>query len=113
MQTFSIRDLRDRSGELTHEAEEGRMSLVTKHGQPLFVSVPFGDVLIENGVHVALATGLFKTGDLSLGQAAKLARMPYIDFIEHLGQLQIPVVNYSVEDFNQELATIDKLLGPV
>ncbi len=41
MQTFSIRDLRDRSGELTREAEAGRLSLVTRHGQPLFVSVPF------------------------------------------------------------------------
>ncbi len=55
MQTFSIRDLRDRSGELTREAQEGRLSLVSKHGQPLFVSVPFGDTLMAHGVNVAVA----------------------------------------------------------
>lgn len=112
MQTFSIRDLRDRSGELTREAEEGRLSLVTKHGQPLFVSVPFGDTLVEHGVKVALATSLFKTGDLSLGQAKSLAGMNYFEFMEHLGQLQIPVVNYTVDELKQELETLDRIFGP-
>ena len=109
MQTFSIRDLRDRSGELTHEAEEGRMSLVTKHGQPLFVSVPFTDEVMQSGVHVAWAVSLFKSGDLSIGMAAKLARMRYWDFTEHLGRLKIPVANYTVEEFEQEIKFIESL----
>jgi predicted HTH domain antitoxin len=111
VQTFSIRDLRDRSGELTREAEEGRLSLVTKHGQPLFVSVPFGDKLIEHGVNVALATSLFKTGDLSLGQAKSLAGMSHHAFMEHLGQLKIPVINYSVDELKQELEMLDRIFA--
>ncbi|NJS35713.1 MAG: type II toxin-antitoxin system prevent-host-death family antitoxin [Brachymonas sp.] len=112
MQTFSIRDLRDRSGELTREAELGHLSLVTKHGEPLFVTVPFGDKLIEHGVNVALATSLFKTGDLSLGQAKSLAGMNHYEFMEHLGQLKIPVINYSVDDLKQELDSLDRRLDP-
>lgn len=50
MQTFSIRDLRERSGELSREAEAGRLALVTRHGQPLFVSVPFTDQVLGAGV---------------------------------------------------------------
>ena len=113
MQTFSIRDLRDRSGELTREAELGHLSLVTKHGEPIFVAVPFGDKLIEHGVNVALATSLFKTGNLSLGQAKSFAGMTYYEFIELLGQLKIPVINYTVDDLNQELESLDRPHGAV
>ena len=109
MQTFSIRDLRDRSGELTREAEAGRLSLVTRHGQPLFVSVPFTEDVLSSGVHTALAVSLFKSGDLSLGQAAKLARMAYSDFIEYLGALKIPVVRYEAGELEAELKLLTGL----
>lgn len=57
MQTFSIRGLRDRSVELTREAEAGRLSQVTRHGQPLLVSVLFTGELSQHGVRAAY-TGL-------------------------------------------------------
>ncbi|MGE0331703.1 MAG: type II toxin-antitoxin system Phd/YefM family antitoxin [Ramlibacter sp.] len=38
---FTIRDLRDRCGELMRDAEAGKLSAVTKHGQPVIVAVPF------------------------------------------------------------------------
>jgi predicted HTH domain antitoxin len=108
MQSFTIRDLRDKSGELTREAEAGRLSLVTRHGQPLFVSVPFTDELIEAGVHTALAVNMFKSGALSLGQAAKVARMAYSDFIEYLGALKIPVATYEVSEVDREVEFLTK-----
>ena len=109
MQTFSIRDLRDRSGELSREAEAGRLSLVTRHGQPLFVSVPFTEDVVASGVHTALAVSLFKSGDLSLGLAAKLARIPYADFIDYLGELKIPVVNYDPAELDSELKLLSDM----
>ena len=109
MQTFSIRDLRDRSGELSREAEAGRLSLVTRHGQPLFVSVPFTEEVVASGVHTALAVSLFKSGDLSLGLAAKLARIPYADFVDYLGDLKIPVVTYDAAELESELKLLNDL----
>jgi antitoxin (DNA-binding transcriptional repressor) of toxin-antitoxin stability system len=106
METFSIRDLRDRSGELTREAEAGRLSLVTKHGQPLFVSVPFTAELLVAGVHTALAVNMYKSGDLSLGQGAKLARMAYSDFVEYLGTLKVSVVNYDDSEIEREFDSL-------
>ena len=38
MQAFSIRDLREHSGELSQEAKAGHISLITERGQPLFVA---------------------------------------------------------------------------
>jgi prevent-host-death family protein len=50
METFSIRDLRERTGELVREAEAGHLSIVAKHGRPLFVAVPMDEHLLKEGV---------------------------------------------------------------
>lgn len=107
MQTFTIRELRERSGDLSREAEEGRLALVTRHGHPLFVSVPFTDQLLEAGVHTALAVRLFKGGELSQGRAAKLARMSLPQFLEHLSAQGIAIVDYDPAELEQELAVFD------
>ena len=103
MQSFSIKDLRERTGELSKEAEKGNLALITKHGRPMFVSVPFTENLLQNGVHVAMAENLFKNGTLSIGKAAKLAGMSIAEFTEHLSRLGIDVVNYPAEELKQEL----------
>lgn len=103
MQTFSIRDLRERSGELTREAEAGHLSLVTKRGQPLFVAVPVSEELLDKGTRVSLAEHLFKEGILSLGKAAKVAGMPYVLFSEHLSRLGIAIVDYPADELEEEL----------
>lgn len=107
MQTFTIRELRERSGDLSREAEEGRLALVTRHGRPLFISVPFTDDLLEAGVHTALAVTLFKSGELSPARAAKLARMSLPQFLAHLSARGIPVVDYDPAELEQELAAFN------
>jgi predicted HTH domain antitoxin len=107
MQAFTVRELRERSGELSREAGEGRLSLVTRHGQPLFVSVPFTDELLAAGVHAALAVSLFKTGDLTSARAARLARMSLPQFLAHLSEQGIPVADYAPAELTRELAAFD------
>jgi len=103
MQTFSIRDLRERSGELSREADAGRLSLITKRGEPILVALPFTETLLGKGVKVVLAEYLFKEGILSLGKAAKMAGMPYVLFTEHLSRMGIPVVDYPADELEDEL----------
>lgn len=107
MQTFTIRELRERSGELSKEAEEGRLALVTRHGNPLFVSVPFTDDLIQAGVHTALAVRLFASGELTGARAAKLARMNLPQFYAHLSDQGIAVVDHDPAELEKELAAFD------
>ena len=107
MQTFTIRDLREHTGELSRTAEQGELALVTRHGQPLFVSVPFNDDLLLFGVHFALATHLFRSHSMSLGKAAKLARMSIAEFTEHVSRLGLPVVDYDPAELDQELAYLN------
>lgn len=109
METFSIRDLRERSGELVRQAEAGHLSVVAKHGRPLFVAVPMDEHLLKQGVAVALAVRLFADKTVSLGKAAKLAGLPLEDFITHLGAMGVPAVDYPPEDLDEELAAIEGL----
>ena len=106
MESFTVRELRERSGELSQAAEKGELSLVTKHGTPLFVSVPFTERLLDAGVHTALALGLYKSGDISSGKAAKLCRVPRSQFLEYASLLGIPVVDYDPGELATELQVL-------
>ena len=104
MDTFTVRDLRERTGELIRDAVEGRLSMVTRHGKPVFVAVPFDEALLKSGVHVAVAVKLFDEEHISLGKAARLADMSVAGFMEHLASLNIPVARTNQKEFEQELA---------
>ncbi len=106
MDTFSVRDLRERSGDLVRQAEQGRLSLVAKHGHPLFVAVPLDEHLLENGVNVALACRLVAEKVVSVGKGAKLARLPLAAFIAQLGAMGIPAVDYPADELDGELAAL-------
>jgi prevent-host-death family protein len=107
MQTFSVRDLRDRTGELIREAEAGHLSVVAKHGQPVFVAVPLDEPMLQHGVRVALAMKLFQDGVLSLGKATRFAGQDRASFMQQLADAGVPVVDYPVEELDQELAALD------
>lgn len=104
METFTVRDLRDRTGDLIRAAEAGKLSVVTKHGAPVFIAVPFDEHLVREGVTTALAVHLFDEELISLGKAAQLAGMSRNEFTRHLGELGIPVIRTSAEHLERELA---------
>ena len=51
----------------------------------------------------------FKEKVLSLGKAAELSGLSKWDFIEFLGDNEVPVVDYDQEEINRELKTAVKL----
>jgi prevent-host-death family protein len=75
---FTVRDLRLRTGDLLRDAEEGKLSIITKHGRPAILAIPFGERLLAQGIHRAI-------------------------FIELLGKAGVPAVSYSPEDLTDEL----------
>ena len=103
MDTFTVRDLREHTGQLIHDAEAGKLSLITKHGRPVFLAVPFSEDLLELGLRQALAIKLYQESTFTLGKAAKLAGISLEAFIERLGSLGIPTVDYPPSELHQEL----------
>lgn len=99
-QTYTARELRNLSGELLEGAERGELGLITKYGKPAILAVPFDDVMLEQGVHRAIALNLFKSQQLTLAQAAKLAAMPLEAFMSLLKQVGINAVDYPAEELD-------------
>lgn len=107
MRSFDIHELHGRSEDIVREVGQGRLSLITRHGQPLFVCVPFTEALLQAGVHTVLALSLFRQGDMSSGRAARLAGMTRPDFLEYASSMGVPVVDYDPAELDEELAVFD------
>jgi len=105
--TFTIRDLRERTEDLIRVAETGELSMVTKHGSPVFIAIPVDENIVKSGVLMALAVKLFQEEVLSLGRAAKFAGCSVMKFTEHLSETGIDIVRYSADELDEELAAID------
>lgn len=111
MESFAVRDLREHTGELVRNAEAGRYSVVSKHGKPLFVALPFDDALLKAGVNVALADKLVQSGELSVAAGAKLAAMDYASYLRHLGTLHYSLLDDEA-NLGTELALLQAHLHP-
>lgn len=57
----------------------------------------------EQELKMILASRLFESGKLSLGQAAALAGYTKWTFIELLGEYGVSFINYSADDLEREL----------
>lgn len=104
MEAFTVRDLRERTGDLIRGAEQGQLAIVTKHGNPVFVAVPFDESVVREGVNVALAIHLFAERLIGLDQAAKLARVSASEMMDMLAMHSIPLVTYDKDELADELA---------
>jgi predicted HTH domain antitoxin len=103
METFSIRDLRERTGDFIRNAENGKLSVVAKHGHPVFLAVPISELMLTSGFNVSLAVKMFDEGALTLGKAAKFADMSHEAFMDLLGSMAIPVIRYSADELEDEV----------
>lgn len=68
----------------------------------------YGDKL-EREMRKATAVDLFRRGLLSIGKAAELASMCLADFMEILRVNDVPVVDYTIENFEKDLETLEKV----
>ena len=62
------------------------------------------------GVRAALATALFRDGELSLVRSARVAEMDVASFIAHLGRLGIPAIRLTAAGTNADLDNLEQWL---
>lgn len=104
MLALKTNELQQRANDLIRNAEQGHMSVVTKEGRPLFVTVPASERLEEAGVFEAIAVKLVAEGALSLSQGAHLARQAVEEFLDTLAAAEVDVVDYPAHELADELA---------
>ena len=108
MKTVNVSGLKNNPSEALRYSHED-LVLVMNRNEPdaLTVGVNTGNVIDMPGVRKAMATALFKDGELSLARSAKLAKMALADFIEHISRLGIPVINQTAEEVQQDMDTLE------
>ena len=80
------------------------------HPDAVLIGLEQGGVLQAPGVRAALATALFRDGELSLVRAARVAELDVASFISHLGRLGIPAIRLTSAETNADLDTLEQWL---
>lgn len=98
METVNLSGLKNNPSEALRKAHQG-VVVVLHRDKPdaLMVGIELAGGLDAKGVKPALATALFRDGNLSLVRAARLAEMPLGDFLAHLSRLGIAVVTPGIQ----------------
>jgi predicted HTH domain antitoxin len=80
------------------------------HPDAVLIGLEQGGVLQAPGVRAALATALFRDGELSLVRAARVAELDVASFISHLSRLGIPAIRLTSAETNADLDTLEQWL---
>lgn len=111
MPTLASEELELQPQRLLDDARQGTSNVVTGRGEPVMLTLPLGQSNPSSVERLELAVTLYERDVLSLGLAANAAGLSYRQMIDELGRRQIPVVRYSVEDLDRELAYVRTLAG--
>ncbi|MEQ1531056.1 MAG: UPF0175 family protein [Methylococcales bacterium] len=111
MKTVNVSGLKNNPSEVLRMAHDD-MVLVMNRYEPeaLMIGLKSANIIGMPGVRKALATALFKNGDLSLAHSAKLAEMPLANFIAHVSRLGIPVINQTAEEVQEDIDNLEQWL---
>ncbi len=111
MKSVNISGLKNNPSEALRHARK-ELVLVMNRNKPdaLMIGLEKIKTLDLPGVRIALATALFRDGDLSLARAARVADMPLDAFISHLSRLGISVIDQTQEEVEQDMETLDQWL---
>ena len=112
MESVNVSGLKNNPSEALRMARRD-VVVVMNRDKPdaLMVGIESSGVLDVKGVKPALATALFRDGNLSLARSAKLADMSLSTFVKHVSRLGIPVVNLSAAEAERDMDTLDEWLA--
>jgi len=111
MKTVNVSGLKNNPSEALRMAHDD-IVLVMNRNEPdaIMIGLKSAKIIGMPGVRKALATALFKDGDLSLARSAKLADMPLADFIAHVSRLGIPVIDQTADEVREDMDTLEQWL---
>ena len=111
MHAVSVSGLKHNPAEALRQANSSPVVVLNRdHPDAVLIGLEQGGVLQAPGVRAALATALFRDGELSLVRAARVAELDVASFISHLGRLGIPAIRLTSAETNADLDTLEQWL---
>lgn len=112
MKSVNVRELKNNPSRALRLAREDLVVVMNRDTPDAVLMHLDQEALLDApGIRLALATALFRDGNLPLGRAAKIAQLALVDFIQHLSRLRIPVVQGTPEDVEKDEAAITTWLN--
>jgi predicted HTH domain antitoxin len=111
MHAVSVSGLKNNPAEALRQSKQGVVVVLNRdHPDAVLMGLDQGGLLQAPGVRPALATALFRDGELSLARAARVAQMDTSAFISHLSRLGNPVIRLTEAETNADLDTLEQWL---
>jgi len=112
MEAVNISGLKNNPSEALRMAHRD-LVVVMNRDRPdaVLMGIEAMNVLGARGVKLALATALFKDGNLSLVRSARLAEVAVSEFVAHVSRLGIPAVRLSEPEANADMDTLEAWLA--
>lgn len=103
MHTFSDHDLHRQPQQLLDDARRGEPAIVTVDGEPVMMTLPLGKGLGAPAVLLDLAATLYDREQISLGMAARIAGLGYVEMLDELARRGIPTLRQAPGDLARDL----------
>jgi len=111
MHVVSVTGFKHTPAEALRQARNSPVVVLNRdHPDAVLIGLEQGGVLQAPGVRAALATALFRDGELTLVRAARVAEMDVASFISHLGRLGIPAICLTAAETIADLDTLEQWL---
>jgi predicted HTH domain antitoxin len=112
MEAVNVSGLKNNPTEALRKARKDMVVVMNRdHPEALMVGIESSGLLDGQGVRLALATALFRDGNLSLARSARLAAISLAEFITHLSRLGIPVVRLDADETSRDMETLEAWLA--
>ena len=103
MKTFTARSLKKKAHKLVRRAQDGRLSVVMNNGSPAVIAVPLDAGVLREDTVTALAMHLFDEERVSLGKAARMAKLSVGEMTDTLGRHGIAVIRTDADELQRSL----------
>ncbi len=111
MRAVSVSGLKNNPSEALRQAKTDIVVVLNSdHPDALLMGLDQQGLLQAPGVRPALATALFREGELSLARAARVADMDTATFIAHLSRLGIAAIRLTEAETRADLDTLEQWL---
>jgi predicted HTH domain antitoxin len=111
MRAVSVSGLKNNPAEALRQAKSDLVVVLNRDTpDALLVGLEKDGLLQAPGVRAALATALFRDGELSLARAARVAGIDLASFISHLSRVGIAVIRLTTSETETDLDTLEQWL---
>jgi predicted HTH domain antitoxin len=104
MHTLTDDELKREPTQLLDDARRGQISVVTTDGQAVLMTVPLENGAPAPGALLDLAVTLYDREQISLGRAAEIAGLAYVDMMDELGRRGIATIRLRPGELERDLA---------